>query len=111
MTKRTVFFSSINALNSNGMQDHTNSNTIQIHYYSFWMTRIDCPQVKCKRTDSQNMIFSKDDQMICLNDCLIFLSNQTYSCIDVERLDIFIDIEKHLFLFVIKYVLLIFRTT
>ncbi len=75
------------------------------------MTRIDCPQVKCKRNDSQNMIFSKDDQMICLNDCLIFLSNQTYGCIDVERLDIFIDIEKHLFLFVIKYVLLIFRTT
>lgn len=70
---------------------------MQIYYSSYWMTRINYRKVNCKKTDSQNSIFTKDDEMIYLNDCLIFPSNQTYGCIDVESLDIFIDIEKHLF--------------
>jgi uncharacterized protein YdcH (DUF465 family) len=77
--------------NESFFEDDSNFET-DVYYSSYSMHRLSNSRYRCNETNTEFSFLQKDR----LNDCLLFLNNQTYGCLASKPMELFIDVNKHL---------------
>jgi hypothetical protein len=64
--------------------------------FHYSMNRLSNSEFRCEKKSNENSIFQTNKVDDCLNDCLVYLNNQTHGCLAFGAFDIQFDINKHL---------------
>jgi len=64
-----------------------------VYYFSYSTNKLSNSEHKCQKTKTENSIFDTND---CLNECLLYLNNQTFGCLVLKYIEIKVDFNKHL---------------
>jgi hypothetical protein len=77
--------------NESFFEDDSNFET-DVYYSSYSMHRLSNSWLRCNETNTEFSILQKDR----MNDCLLFLNNQTYGCLASKQMVLFFDVSEHL---------------
>jgi hypothetical protein len=63
-----------------------------VYYSSYSMHRLSNSRFRCNETNTEFSFLQKDR----INDCLLFLNNQTHGCLALQKMRLVFDVNKHL---------------
>ncbi len=78
-------------LNEDFFVDDNNFET-ELYYSSYSVHKLSNSLFRCDETNTEFSILQKDR----INDCLLFLNNQTYGCLASKPMKLYIEVNKHL---------------